>query len=497
MKRILRPFRGLQWKLTLAYMLVTVGVSLVFEIIVLTAQVLLVAPPPQYPGFLAQALLSQSVPRVVLLLERTPADRDALEVWMHEMIQGDVLWLGSSDDARRITHVRSAFLAVVDVEGRVVAAVPGDRVALDSFLPAQLSHQEAEVLRSTLDAPNDPTRMWVWGPGESTVAAAPVFGEKGRFLGALFLSFSLGRGGPSELSDMLEMAVLPSLLFLLIFAGILGALFGFLTARWLAARIRALSTVTDAWGRGDFATFIHATSGDELGQLARQLNRMAEQLQNLLQAREELAALEERNRLARDLHDSVKQQVFAVTMTLGGAQTLWERDPDAARQKLSEAVTLSRQAQQELAGLIHELRPVELEGKGLAAALEEYAERWSRRTGIAVQVTMSRAGTLPLEMERVCFRVVQEALANVARHSGAGQGQVTLESADGGVNLAVVDDGCGFDTSVVEERGFGLRSMRERVEARGGQLAVDSAPGKGTRVTVQCGAEVRADERAD
>jgi NarL family two-component system sensor histidine kinase LiaS len=131
-----------------------------------------------------------------------------------------------------------------------------------------------------------------------------------------------------------------------------------------------------------------APSADEIDQLGGQLNRMAGQLQNLLQAREELATLKERNRLARDLHDSVKQQVFAVTMTLGAVEALWGRDPAAARQKVAEVLALSRQVQKELVGLIYELRPIVREGKGLAPALREYVERWSRQTGIVAQVVV-------------------------------------------------------------------------------------------------------------
>ena len=128
------------------------------------------------------------------------------------------------------------------------------------------------------------------------------------------------------------------------------------------------------------------TSEDELGQVARQLNRMAEQLQNLLEARQKLATLEERNRLARDLHDSVKQQIFAVSMQIGATKVLLKRDVDAAEGRLNEAEKLVHQAQQELTSLIRELRPVALEGKGLVAALRELATEWAQQTNIVANV---------------------------------------------------------------------------------------------------------------
>jgi NarL family two-component system sensor histidine kinase LiaS len=212
----------------------------------------------------------------------------------------------------------------------------------------------------------------------------------------------------------------------------------------------------------------------------------AEEIQNLLQARQELATLEERNRLARDLHDSVKQQVFATTMTLGAAESLWERNPEAAREKVTQALALCRQAQQELSGLIHELRPVALEGKGLATALCEYVARWSRQTGIEGIVATQGEQPLESEVEEPLFRVAQEALSNAAKHSQARHVQVALSHTADAVLLEVTDDGRGFVQPLPEGAGMGLRSMRERVEALGGELMVDSEPGQGTRVTARC-----------
>ena len=125
--------------------------------------------------------------------------------------------------------------------------------------------------------------------------------------------------------------------------------------------------------------------------MARQLNRMAEQLRNLLQARQKLATLEERNRLARDLHDSVKQQVFAISMQIGATRVLLKRDVAAAEVRLNEADKLVRQAQQELTSLIRELRPVALEGKGLVTALRELATSWAQQTDIVANLRVEEA----------------------------------------------------------------------------------------------------------
>ena len=143
-------------------------------------------------------------------------------------------------------------------------------------------------------------------------------------------------------------------------AAIAGLVFGYLTARGITRRLQGLAVAADEWGRGNFSAHANDASEDELGQVARQLNRMAEQLQNLLSARQKLATLEERNRLARDLHDSVKQQIFAVSMQIGATKVLLKRDASAAEARLNETEKLVHQAQQELTSLIRELRPVAL-----------------------------------------------------------------------------------------------------------------------------------------
>jgi NarL family two-component system sensor histidine kinase LiaS len=323
----------------------------------------------------------------------------------------------------------------------------------------------------------------------SILAAQPVL-DDGKVVGVVYLriaSFSLL--APNLLGGALGI-IGGSALLLTLGAGFVGTVFGFLTARGLVRRLETLAYSTEAWGRGDFTATVDDTSADEIGQLSRRLDLMAGEIQDLLQARQELATLEERNRLARDLHDSVKQQVFATTMNLGAAETLWERDPEAARQKVAQALAISRTAQQELTGLIHELRPVTLEGKELVAALREHLAWWSRQTGIIAGVSVQGEGTLPQDLEQAYFRVAQEALANVAKHSEASRVEVTLSHSGDNVILEVRDDGQGFVLPAARGQGMGLRSMRERVEALGGDLRVDSAPGEGTRVTARCGLTV-------
>jgi Signal transduction histidine kinase len=208
--------------------------------------------------------------------------------------------------------------------------------------------------------------------------------------------------------------------------------------------------------------------------------RLVEELQSAQQKLRDLAVIEERNRLARDLHDSVKQQVFAISMQLGAARALLDKE-NQAYGPVAEAERLARQAGAELTTLIRELRPAGLESKTLAEALQEYVTAWSRQNGIAADLKIDNGVSLPLPGDETLFRVTQEALANVARHSNARHVTVELANQDDEIVLRIEDDGVGFDLSQVE-RGVGLDSMRERLETVGGHLNVSSGTSSGTRI---------------
>ena len=259
-----------------------------------------------------------------------------------------------------------------------------------------------------------------------------------------------------------------SLLFFILIAALAGTVFGFLAARGPVHRLDRLSEATLAWRQGDFTKFVDDSSGDELGQLARRLNEMALQLENLLETRRELAVVEERNRLARELHDSIKQQAFAAAAQISGVRTLVRRDPETAEVHLEEAERLIYELRQELTSLILELRPAVLDDKGLASAVRKYAADWSRQNGIRSEVRIQGERSLPLDIEQPLFRIMQESLANVARHSKANNVEIGLIYANGEVILTVIDDGGGFDISRTNS-GFGLISMGQRVEPLGGE----------------------------
>ncbi len=492
MRRLLGLFSRLQWKLTLSYTLVTVAAILALQ----AATVILAAlddrlPPP---AVLVQQQ-SRAAAEVAPYLEGPQPDRHALTTWLQGMVRGGQLQLEVDNPDLLISVDKVVLLDIVDSGGTVVSSIT-DTTPAGISLVGRLSPLAATVLADALEGRTDPAFLGIVDQDGRTAVATPVYGQDDRVKGALFLLL-VNPSSPGILLSRMRAGILPNLLITTLLVAGVGTFFGLFFARGLAHRLYALARVTQSWGQGDFTVAVHDSSPDAVGRLGRQLNQMAEQVQSLLQAREQLAMMEERNRLARDLHDSVKQRAFATAMQVATARELLERDPVAARRHVEEAERLARQVQQELTGLIHELRPVSLQGRGLSEALREYVVEWSQRAGIPIRYRLQGARPLSLEVEQALYRVAQEALANVSRHSAASRVEIALDYGPEAVALRVADNGRGFDLAAVEGRGLGLTSMRERTAALGGVLQVQSAVGQGTRIVVQVPVLSPESERAE
>jgi len=486
-KRLFRPFRRLRWKLTLSYTLVTVAALVVMEALLFGVLGLLLFVSPFIPRQAARVLQQYAAPQARPFLQGPQPDRAGLTRWLQDAYaQGVEIGSGQRMTLATFSGGGRSKLVVVDAQGRFLASMPADLGQSDQpFVDPELPEATA-LLQTALSGETDPNRLFLHTPDRWIAVAVPVFAEDGRVLGALYFASLSQQPTRAEFARSVLGVIGLSAVIFTVAAALLGTLFGFFTARGLTRRLSALAGAADAWSRGDFSVVVSDPSDDELGQLARHLNRMAEQLQNLLQTRQQLAAVEERNRLARELHDAVKQQVFAAVMQVGAAREVLEDDPTAAAQHLAEAERLGRQAQEELTALIWELRPAALADKGLATALRAYVAEWSRRTGIRAEVRVQGERATPLAVEQALFRVAQEALANVARHSSAIAVDVHLAWEGAVVTLTVQDNGRGFDVGAAEGKGLGLRSMRERVEALGGTLEVESVPDQGTRLVARC-----------
>ena len=202
----------------------------------------------------------------------------------------------------------------------------------------------------------------------------------------------------------------------------------------------------------------------------------------------ELAVLEERTRLAREIHDTLAQQLTAIVLQLEAAEALVARDEERARSVVVAARDQARLALAEARRSVWDLRPVPLEATGLVAAVQAEARRWQQRTHVRTRVHVegvpARLALAPAT-EVAVFRVVQEALANVARHSGAHTVEVRLAEDAGMLEVTVRDDGAGFETGGRRDGSFGLTGMAERARLIGGALEVQSAPGAGTEVRLR------------
>ena len=210
----------------------------------------------------------------------------------------------------------------------------------------------------------------------------------------------------------------------------------------------------------------------------------------------ELAAGEERAHLARELHDSVTQALFSMTLVARSVEMLLEKDPDTARTHLTQLRELQREALAEMRALIFELRPGNLEQDGLVRAVKTHSAALQGRLGLPVVVESDLETRLPLAAEEVLYRIAQEALHNVVKHAAARQVRVDIRQYEGGVRLRVKDDGKGFDAATVPDGHLGLAGMRARTERVGGSFTCVSEPGSGTAIEVTLSSAVLADLQA-
>ncbi|OXS54005.1 sensor histidine kinase [Cohnella sp. CIP 111063] len=232
--------------------------------------------------------------------------------------------------------------------------------------------------------------------------------------------------------------------------------------------------------------------GEQLGKLGRKWEDQVSSLQRLSTNNAELAAqarmsavVEERQRLARELHDAVSQQLFAISMTATAVGRTMDHDFERARRQVELIEEMASAAQSEMRALLLHLRPVHLEGKRLAQAIPELVEEMKAKVPVDIAIDIEQDLPLNKGVENHLFRIVQEALSNTLRHSKATKMDIVLQRRGEAVRLGIRDNGIGFDTQVKKQASYGMTNMEERVNELGGSLNVASAPGKGTRIEIR------------
>lgn len=332
-------------------------------------------------------------------------------------------------------------------------------------------------------------------PTSSTGESAPVKGMSYWALMTIFMAFSTGISMiivPIAVALVQRLGADPGVT-VLIFTVIAGPM-QYALFRNMANRNIDFSQRFTALVRNQPVREAEISSSDVFAPLYDQLNVLIRERADLKTMRgtlveqiSEAAAQEERKRLARDLHDSIKQQVFSMSVSASAAYAHLEGNPTAARAALLDVKQSAQEAMVEMRALLQQLSPAPLEKSGLVQALREQCEALAYRTGAKVETqfgTLPPDDRLPIGAQETIFRIAQEALSNIARHARAMHVTLALTTEDEAVTLKITDNGQGFDLSKAPE-GMGLGNIRSRAQAIGATFELHSETGKGTMLNVR------------
>lgn len=500
LQRFRHFFRRLQWKLTLSYTTVTVGaLSLAVLILGFILFSTILAPHELIPPNLWINMVRKQIPSYWrYVLSQEPVDTQLVNMIVKEGFGEERDFQVSFIDLLRVGDLQftarmmgEARILIVDPQGVLLGTSNTEWVSDESIgmpLDLNLLPGLTEPFNAALSGKEDPDLLFAdIVPHEQFYFTFPIFADSvnDREVLAVGVIYVVSLPTEGDLVSNSMYLLIRSVIIFLLAAGIIGTIFGYLTARGMVKRLQQVSEVTDAWSQGDFSDFIEDQGGDEISQLAIRLNDMAAQLEGFFKRSQDMAISEERNRLARDLHDSAKQEALAASFHLGTALTLIDQDPKRARMHIVEAEHLVDSVRGELTNLIHELRPAPT-GESFAEFISSYLVEWANQTGIKAALDDNIKGDYepPLKTRQAVIRIVQEALANAARHSSAEEVVVVLNASDNSLELCIVDDGIGFDPHQ-QYSGMGLASMRERAESLDGEFILESKPGEGTKICVR------------
>jgi len=474
----LRPqLRGLIFKLTLFYVLLSLP-----SLVLVETGILVYEFNDFMAGVEGGSLTRATQDSAADLARAWPHESDAthLATWAEALIlrlqraHGGLL----HNDSYILTELSTDPLtaAILAPDGNLLAIAPAN-AATRLRVPSPESAEWRALASGNLGAVSD-------SPYRVRRALAPMQ-HNGTLHGYLLVELSLPVPWHRFLLDLsLEWPIV--LGYLLVF----GIASSFFLTTWVTRRLNRVARAATAWSRGDFSDRIADPSRDELGHLSALLDNMALQLKDLMRSRAQLATLAERQRLARDLHDTVKQKAFALSMQLAGARRQLGDHP--AGERVAQAEKLGQQIQQELAQILDELR-VSDSAIPFGERLRTRAQEWAQLSGLPLALDLADLPSIPATHEETLLRIADEALANVLRHSGASRAEVHLQRVGGAVELAIVDNGRG--ASDAARPGMGLANMRERAESLpAGRFEFDSGAARGTRVSVRFGIKENSNE---
>lgn len=480
---LFRPrLRGLVSKLALFYVLLSLPTLVVVESVILTYEFQRLVNGVEEGNFERAAERGG-----VSLLEQWPQLHDgdsvnpaALKIWLEAWTLGLQQPRGglTPDESYILLELNDVPLgaAIFDAAGRMLArTASNDQWTLD--LPTPLEFQSASGATGPM------AFALIGNDSGFTIQRLliPLQDASGGRLGWLFVELRMPPPWRHLLFDSSFES--PTVFAFLIVFGLASSLF---LAAWVTRRLSRIERAATAWSRGDFSDRIDDHSGDEIGGLSTMLDGMALDLKGLLRSRAQLAMLAERQRLARDLHDTVKQKAFALNLQLATARrTLGD---SAGGERLELAQRLTQQIQQELSQILDEMRASDAE-LPFAERVRMRANDWAHTSGAGLGFDIDDIPSMATGTEDSLLRIIDEALSNVLRHSGAQHVDLSLRRTAERVSLIIDDNGSGAPDE--STNGMGLRNMRDRAEALpGGRFEFDSTTGRGTRVTVSFLTEV-------
>jgi NarL family two-component system sensor histidine kinase LiaS len=284
-----------------------------------------------------------------------------------------------------------------------------------------------------------------------------------------------------------------------VFTVITSVYFGYKQSGYMKKRIEDISTYIATLARGKFNERVAVGEKDELGRLTEDLNQLAVKIQNQVRSLQKLAeeknelaikahnaaTIEERQRLARELHDSVSQQLFALSIMSSAAIRMFDRYPEEAKKQLTDIATIAAQAQGEMRALLLHLRPISLTNDTLCAGIEKLLKELEDRTPITFQKDIRDINVLSNATEDHLFRIIQEAISNILRHADATNVKIDMhQKGNQYVYIFISDNGKGFEINQQKQSSYGLHTMRERCEEIGGQFSIRSKKGEGTHIEI-------------
>ncbi|MCM3785990.1 sensor histidine kinase [Neobacillus mesonae] len=278
----------------------------------------------------------------------------------------------------------------------------------------------------------------------------------------------------------------------------LGAVYGFFQTYWTKMKLETLRETLLQWEKGSVTRAVPELGFDEVGRIGEQLGRISKKWEEQVSSLQRLsthnaqlaeqarvsAIVEERQRLARELHDAVSQQLFAISMTATAVGRTLEKDFDRAQRQVALIEEMAAVAQSEMRALLLHLRPVYLEGKHLEQGLKELVRELQSKMPMEILFEMDEGIHLVKGVENHLFRIIQEAMSNTLRHAKAERMEIRIHRKAKAVRVVIRDDGEGFELDDKKQTSYGLSNMQERVNEIGGSIVWITAPGKGTRIEI-------------